>query len=116
MAVPTGRWLPLRRVAAGGTAGERASPAGTDSGDTRNVVLTLARVWATLATGEIKPKDAAADWALAHLPAEHRPVLAHARDLYRTRHYAEETWSPDLVPRVRPLVDEVLARIGELRG
>ncbi|WP_020417974.1 aminoglycoside adenylyltransferase family protein [Amycolatopsis sp. ATCC 39116] len=85
-------------------------------GDTRNVVLTLARVWVTLATGEIKPKDAAADWALAHLPAAHRPVLTHARDLYRTRHYAEETWSPDLVPRVRPLVDEVLARIDGLRG
>jgi streptomycin 3"-adenylyltransferase len=30
-------------------------------GDTRNVVLTFARIWATLATGEIKSKDAAAD-------------------------------------------------------
>lgn len=30
-------------------------------GDTRNVVLTLARVWTTLATGRIEPKDAAAD-------------------------------------------------------
>ncbi|MGI5376274.1 aminoglycoside adenylyltransferase family protein [Streptomyces sp. CA-251387] len=50
--------------------------------DTRNVLLTLARVWTTLATGAIRSKDAAADWALPRLPAEHRPVLAHARAVY----------------------------------
>lgn len=32
-------------------------------GDTRNVLLTLARIWTTLATGQIRSKDAAADWA-----------------------------------------------------
>ncbi|WP_344835368.1 aminoglycoside adenylyltransferase domain-containing protein [Nonomuraea dietziae] len=41
--------------------------------DTRNVLLTLARIWTTVATGVIRSKDAAADWALARLPAEHRP-------------------------------------------
>ncbi|NLU69447.1 DUF4111 domain-containing protein [Streptomyces sp. HNM0574] len=82
--------------------------------DTRNVLLTLARVWCTLATGEIRPKDAAADWALDQLPPEHRPVLEHARQLYRTCHYADETWSAELLPRVRPHVDEVLARIARL--
>jgi hypothetical protein len=51
--------------------------------DTANVVLTLARIWSTLATGAIRPKDAAADWVLAHLPQEHRPVLARARDVPR---------------------------------
>lgn len=50
--------------------------------DTRNVLLTLARVWTTLATGVIRSKDAAADWALPRLPAEHRAVLAHARAVY----------------------------------
>ncbi|MFD4027874.1 aminoglycoside adenylyltransferase family protein [Streptomyces sp. NPDC058576] len=84
--------------------------------DTRNVLLTLARVWTTLATGEIRPKDAAADWAVARLPAEHRPVLEHARDLYRGSHYADERWSEELAARVRPHVDEVLARIDLLRG
>ncbi|MFF2353685.1 aminoglycoside adenylyltransferase family protein [Kitasatospora sp. NPDC058115] len=83
-------------------------------GDTRNVLLTLARIWTTLATGEIRPKDAAADWALAHLPPEHRPVLEHARDLYRTSHYDDEIWSRDLKARVRPHVAEVLARIDDL--
>ncbi|MFH8885476.1 aminoglycoside adenylyltransferase family protein [Streptomyces californicus] len=84
--------------------------------DTRNVLLTLARIWATLATGEILPKDAAADWALARLPAEHRPVLEHARELYRTTRYADERWSPALTARVRPHACEVLARIDRLRA
>ncbi|MFE7558380.1 aminoglycoside adenylyltransferase family protein [Kitasatospora sp. NPDC057500] len=84
-------------------------------GDTRNVLLTLARIWTTLATGEVEPKDAAADWALAHLPPEHRPVLEHARYLYLNCHYEEEAWSPELKGRVRPHVDEVLARIAGLR-
>ncbi|MEU9567309.1 aminoglycoside adenylyltransferase family protein [Streptomyces sp. NPDC048161] len=83
--------------------------------DTRNVLLTLARVWATLATGRIEPKDAAADWALSRLPPEHRPVLEHARYLYRNCHYAEETWSHELTAQVRPYVNEVLIRIDELR-
>ena len=50
--------------------------------DTRNVLLTLARAWATVATGEILSKDAAADWALARLPAARRGPLELARDLY----------------------------------
>ena len=52
--------------------------------DTRNVLLTLARMWTTVATGEIRPKDDAADWALSRLPETYRPTLERARDLYRT--------------------------------
>jgi predicted nucleotidyltransferase len=55
--------------------------------DTRNMLLTLARIWCTAETGEIRSKDAAADWALTHLPAEHRPALEHARDGYRSGDY-----------------------------
>jgi predicted nucleotidyltransferase len=50
--------------------------------DTRNVVLTLARVWATVETGEVLSKDEAAQWALDRLPPEHRTVLAQAREMY----------------------------------
>jgi len=50
--------------------------------DTRNVLLTLARVWMTLDTGTINSKDAAASWALDRLPARRRPVLVRARSLY----------------------------------
>ncbi|MER6407672.1 aminoglycoside adenylyltransferase family protein [Streptomyces viridosporus] len=85
-------------------------------GDTRNVLLTLARVWSTLATGRIRPKDAAADWALARLPPEHRPVLEHAKRLYLTRRYSEETWSGALRARVRPHVDHVLGEIDRSRS
>ncbi|MFI7430074.1 aminoglycoside adenylyltransferase family protein [Micromonospora sp. NPDC049836] len=79
--------------------------------DTRNVLLTFARVWTTLATGQIRSKDAAADWALARLPAEHRPVLQHAKELYLNRRYAEESWSDELRAQVRPHADHVLAEI-----
>lgn len=83
-------------------------------GDTRNAVLTLARVWTTLATGQIRSKDAAADWALARLPPEHRPVLEHARELYLNRRYHEEVWSAGLRARVRPHAERVLAEIERL--
>ncbi|MFC7243152.1 aminoglycoside adenylyltransferase family protein [Catellatospora aurea] len=80
--------------------------------DTRNVLLTFARIWVTLATGEIRSKDAAADWAIAHLPAEHQPVLAHAKAIYLGQ--AEESWDDDLFAGVRPLADHVLAEIDRL--
>src|SRR5690606_18364981 len=62
----------------------QALPALLDSleGDERNVLLTLTRMWRTLATGDFVPKDAAAGWAVARLPAEHAAVLATARDAY----------------------------------
>jgi hypothetical protein len=53
--------------------------------DTQNGLLTLARIWTTLATGDIRSKDEGANWALARLPEEHRPVLAHARAAYLAR-------------------------------
>lgn len=84
--------------------------------DTRNVVLTLARIWVTLATREILPKDAAADWALDRLPPRHRPVLEYAKHLYLCRTYSEETWSEELRAQVRPHVDAVLAEIDGLRS
>jgi len=79
--------------------------------DTRNVVLTLARIWTTLATGAIHPKDAAADWALARLPEEHRPVLARARAIYLGNE--DERWA-DLQARVRPHVEHAVREIERL--
>ncbi len=52
-------------------------------GDERNVILTLARIWFTLSTGAIVPKDEAADWLLKRLPPEYARVLRDARDAYR---------------------------------
>jgi streptomycin 3"-adenylyltransferase len=76
--------------------------------DTRNVLLTLARIWTTLVTGEVRSKAAAADWALERLPPAHRPVLVHARDAYLGE--VDEDWST-LRPAIRPHVDVVLAAI-----
>jgi aminoglycoside 9-adenylyltransferase len=51
-------------------------------GDERNVLLTLARMWVTLATNEIVSKDVAAQWVLDRLPPEHGAVLDLARRAY----------------------------------
>jgi streptomycin 3"-adenylyltransferase len=51
--------------------------------DTTNVLLTLARIWRTLETGEFSAKDSAADWALSRMPVERRHSLERARDVYR---------------------------------
>jgi streptomycin 3"-adenylyltransferase len=76
--------------------------------DTRNVLLTLARIWSTVDTGVIRSKDAAADWALERLPEQHRPVLARARAIYVGDE--DEHWG-DMQPLLRPHTDHVVAEI-----
>lgn len=76
--------------------------------DTTNVLLTLARIWTTAATGTIRSKDAAADWVLPRLPEEHRAVLVRARAVYLGE---EERWD-DLETNLRPHVDFVVPEIG----
>ncbi len=76
--------------------------------DTRNVVLTLARIWATLVTGDLSTKELAADWALGRLPAEHRPVLERARAIYVGER--AEFWA-DLQPAVQSYADHVAGEI-----
>jgi streptomycin 3"-adenylyltransferase len=76
--------------------------------DTRNVLLTLARIWTTLATGEIRAKDASADWVLERLPRGERPVLERARAIYLGE--AEERWD-DLQPLVRPHAERLVRAI-----
>ncbi|GAA1161829.1 aminoglycoside adenylyltransferase family protein [Streptomyces hebeiensis] len=98
----------LRRAVAGGVPELLAELAS----DTRNVLLTLARIWLTLTTGEIRPKDAAADWALTRLPAEHRAVLAHARAVYLGAE--TERWD-GLLPRVRAHAAYVVTEIERRR-
>ena len=81
--------------------------------DTRNVILTLARIWATLATGDILPKDLAADWAMARLPAEHEAVLARARAIYLGEE--PERWD-DLQTLVARHAEYVVDRIRAVAG
>ncbi len=76
--------------------------------DTRNVVLTLARIWNGVVTGGVLAKDAAAEWALPRLPAEHRAVLARARDIYLG--IEEENWE-DLQETVPTFAQAIVAEI-----
>jgi predicted nucleotidyltransferase len=79
------------------------------SWDTRNVVLTLPRIWTAIATDSVHSKDSAAQWALARLPKEHRPVLARARAVYLGERDAE-SWD-DVLPQVRAYADYVISEI-----
>jgi predicted nucleotidyltransferase len=77
-------------------------------GDTSNVLLTLARIWLTVATAAVGAKDAAAEWALTRVPAEHRAALAHARAVYVGEE--DERWH-ELQPRIRPLAETMVREI-----
>ena len=76
--------------------------------DTRNVVLTLPRIWSAIATDDVHSKESAAAWALPQLPEEHRPVLELAQAIYLGE--AEDAWD-DLLPRVRAYAEYVVSEI-----
>jgi hypothetical protein len=76
--------------------------------DTRNVVLTLARVWAGVAGESVHSKESAAAWTLERLPAEHRPVLERAVAIYRGEE--EDHWD-DLRPAIDAYAAYVLSEI-----
>lgn len=85
--------------------------------DTRNVVLTMARIWATTATGHVMSKESAATWALTRLPPRDRPVLKHALHLYLTSTYEEEApWAEDLRSQVDGHIRAVLREIERTAG
>lgn len=77
--------------------------------DTRNVLLTLARIWATVVTGEIASKDQAAAWAIDRLPGHHRDVLIRAREMY-LEGWDEEDWG-DRAPAARAYAEHVIVEI-----
>jgi predicted nucleotidyltransferase len=80
--------------------------------DTRNVLLTFARIWFTLETGIIGSKDQAAEWAIERLPEQHRGVLDRARELYLEG--ADDDWTP-VMPAVLAHADVVVAEIERLQ-
>ena len=75
--------------------------------DTRNVLLTLARMWLTVATGEIGSKDAAATWALGRLPATSQVALEQARGGYLGS--VEDRW--DDLEAAQTAADHLVDRI-----
>jgi streptomycin 3"-adenylyltransferase len=83
------------------------------SWDTRNVVLTLPRIWSAVATEAVFSKEEAANWALPRLPEEHRMVLELARAAYLGE--AEDSWD-DIRPQVRAYADHVVSEIERTRA
>jgi streptomycin 3"-adenylyltransferase len=81
------------------------------AGDTRNVLLTLARIRTTLTTGTVTRKDSAAATAAVHLPPALRPVLERAGELYLAGSYGSWNDLPaaaaaqELVDQIRALSD-----------
>ena len=63
--------------------------------DTRNVLLTFARIWQTVVTGEIPSKDEGAAWAIERLPAADRAPLETARTMY-LEGWDRDAWGEDL--------------------
>jgi predicted nucleotidyltransferase len=103
--------VPPEDVAAASVAGVRSMLADLE-GDSRNVLLTLCRVWVTLATGDVVPKDAAAAWALERLSAEDRRAVERARRMY-LEGWDESRW-PD-PPAVRSVAEALTRAIEQER-
>lgn len=81
--------------------------------DARNAALTLARMWLTAATGEIRAKDAAADWAIARLEGHDATWLARARADYLGE--ASVDW-PGATEALRPTIGRMARRVAEALG
>jgi hypothetical protein len=76
--------------------------------DTRNVILTFARIWSTFATGAIRSKDEAANWVIERLPSAYKSVVSHAREAYLGSE--AERWddlSGSIVPCVAYMITEI---------
>jgi predicted nucleotidyltransferase len=80
------------------------------TGDERNVLLALARMWRTATTGEFVTKDAA-EWAIPRPRDDIAAVLVCARDAYRGR--TNDTWETHQT-EVRQAASYLYHRIAEL--
>ena len=76
--------------------------------DTRNVLLTYARIWSTLETNTIRSKPAAADWVINDLPKIYQPVMQRAKLICIGKE--NEHWE-DIEMLIRPCVDFILSKI-----
>ena len=76
--------------------------------DTRNILLTLTRMWSTLETDTIRSKENAVSWAIEKIPEEFRPVLENARAVLQGE--KEESWE-ELKNSIRPCAEYMIERI-----
>jgi predicted nucleotidyltransferase len=76
--------------------------------DTRNILLTFARIWSTLETDTIRSKPTAADWVINHLPENHQPVMKRAKSICMG---VENEYWDDIKVLIQPCVDFMGDRI-----
>ncbi|MBA3816068.1 MAG: DUF4111 domain-containing protein [Parachlamydiaceae bacterium] len=76
--------------------------------DTRNVLLTFARIWSTLETDTIRPKPAAADWVMNHLPERYQLVMKRAKSICIG---AENEHWDDIKVLIKPCADFMVDKI-----
>jgi streptomycin 3"-adenylyltransferase len=76
--------------------------------DTRNVLLTLARIWSTVETDLIRSKTDAADWTIDKLPKKYEPILVRAKLILLDQQ--RESWE-DLKTEIRPCADFIVEQI-----
>lgn len=78
--------------------------------DTRNVLLTYARIWNTVFTNSIRSKSSAAVWAIDRLPNLYKPVLQRALAICTGKE--NEHWE-DIFDLIQPCA-EFMKKIIEL--
>lgn len=76
--------------------------------DTRNVLLTYARIWNTLETNSIQSKPDAADWVIKHLPKTYIPVMHRAKLICVG---VENEYWDDIAELIKPCADFMLGAI-----
>jgi predicted nucleotidyltransferase len=79
--------------------------------DTRNVLLTYARIWSTVETDTIRSKLSAADWAMHRLPEEYQPIMKRAKTICAGEEI--ENWE-DIRKLVKPCADFMENQINKL--
>ena len=79
--------------------------------DTRNVLLTFARIWSTLETDTIRSKPAAVNWVINHLTEIHQPVMKRAKSICMG--IENEYWD-DIKMLIKPCADFMVNKINEL--
>lgn len=76
--------------------------------DTRNVLLTYARIWNTVETNTIRSKPAAADWVINRLPKSYQPVMQRAQSICIGTE--NEHWD-DIKQLIKPCADFMMDKI-----
>ena len=82
-----------------------------EDADERNQILALCRIYFSLMTNEIVPKDQAAHWVIAQLPSLHQPILQRMIQEYKGE-IGKQNWQQQH-QALSPVVDFLSSKIDE---